>query len=733
MIKRLYILLFAVVSLSVSLFAQEKLSAYSQMVLNRYQTSAESRQTDSKLNKITVFSTDNNDKARVKVIISLNEGCEFPTETFSALDVETINEFGTSLTAWIPIDNLEKLAEIDEIASVSVARKMRPLNDKARAATKVDEAHLGTDLSGAFTGKDVVVGIVDVGLDYNHINFKDSDGNSRVKVAGKYNPNTGNTLIYNSASTIAKLTTDDETYSHGTHVAGIATGSYTTNNYYGMAPASDIVLYGLGEDMSDANILDGVKAVFDYAETVGKPAVVNLSLGGNAGPHDGSDEFCKSLDELIDDGKIVLLAAGNEGGDGIHINNVFSQSSTTTPQFATLIDYYDLTYDCEVDAWSRGSEPFGIQFFIYNTFSKTEVLTSSIFYPTTTSSKQFTWSDSNLSTYFSGKIYAVGALRSANNCYQLYVSLDGDVTKSNYRIGVKYYGTQGTEINCWANLSEFINLDNSNYTKGSADMSFNNMGCGVDAITIGAYSAKREFSTYEGYVYYYSDATVNDIAPFSSYGTDFNGVNHPTITAPGYTVVSSVNGFDETTVTYDKAYLCDIVSVSGDTRKYHWGDMAGTSMATPVATGTVALWLQADPELSPAEVRSIMKETATTDSYTASGNPIQWGAGKLNAQAGLIKILKGNNSAITDVIANENPVLLFPNPTDGRFTVYAYGDSRYINISIYGMNGAMLYNEKKLTDNGTVDIDLNGTLAKGIYLLNVQGENINHTTRLIIK
>lgn len=730
MTKRLFLLCFVILITSL-LYAQEKISAYSRHVMDLYKKSTiENIQSRKQLNKLANIKTDGT-TAKVETLIELNNDSELPLDILDKLNISVINTIGNIHIVNLPIENIQMLAEIESVKSVSIARKIRPLNDKARSTTKVDEAHIGTDLPQAYNGEGVVVGIVDIGIDYNHINFKDENGISRVKVAATYDTNKNATLVYHTPEEIATLTTDSSNDSHGTHVAGIATGSYSINNFHGMATGSDIVLYGLGNNMSTTNILNGVKTVFEYAESVNKPASVNISLGTNIGPHDGTDSFNKALDKLIGDGKIILIASGNEGNENLYINKTFSLSSTEKPQFSTILNASGTTYDCVIDTWSNKSQPIGIQFFIYNSLTQTEELTSDIFYPVSGSYKESTWTNATLSTYFKGSIISFGMKSSSNNRYEMYSYIDGKTTNSKYLIGVKYYGKQNTEVYSWTTGAVFDDMSNSDYTKGTPDGSYNDLGCGKNSITVGAYCSKTTFKTFNGNTYQYKGSVEGDIAYFSSYGTDYNGRNHPYITAPGFTLISSVNNYDYRTVTTNKALLVNIVSLPNDTRKYHWGDMSGTSMATPVVTGTVALWLQANPNLNTEDVKTIMLSSATNDSFTQSGNPIKWGVGKLNAQAGLIKILQ--NSAIHDILVPDNIVMIDKNPSNGNFSAYIHCNEEQILLSVFSMNGTLIYHDHATPCNGVIDINLNGKLADGFYILSLQGEKVNYKTRLIIK
>ena len=73
---------------------------------------------------------------------------------------------------------------------------------------------------------------------------------------------------------------------------------------------------------------------------------------------------------------------------------------------------------------------------------------------------------------------------------------------------------------------------------------------GHKTISVGAWCSRLKYPTEYGSSSremwnssYPINFSLNDIAYFSSYGTDFNGVNHPLVTAPGHTVVAAVNRY----------------------------------------------------------------------------------------------------------------------------------------------------------------------------------------------
>ncbi|MFR3549950.1 MAG: S8 family serine peptidase [Coprobacter sp.] len=144
--------------------------------------------------------------------------------------------------------------------------------NKARTETLVDNVQSGKDLTTPFLGKDVVIGIVDNGFEYGHINFYNTDGTElRVKRVWNQNKNgkapSGFTYgtEYTTTDEIlaAKYDVTDET--HATHVTGIAAGADHTKSYYGVAGEADIVLvsYDLNDNTTDqVSLSDAMKYIY---------------------------------------------------------------------------------------------------------------------------------------------------------------------------------------------------------------------------------------------------------------------------------------------------------------------------------------------------------------------------------------------------------------------------------------------------------------------------------------
>ena len=130
--------------------------------------------------------------------------------------------------------------------------------------------------------------------------------------------------------------------------------------------------------------------------------------------------------------------------------------------------------------------------------------------------------------------------------------------------------------------------------------------------------------------------TRGDIATFSSYGTMFNGVTQPTVCAPGVNVVAAWNKYYNAYMFPDLTTYIDAMTWQG----YAYACLDGTSMACPTVSGIIALWLQANPKLTLADVKDILANSCDTDGFTAK-NPARWGYGKINAKKGLDYIQQG--------------------------------------------------------------------------------------------
>ena len=273
------------------------------------------------------------------------------------------SRYGFAFVA-IPIDQVERVADLKSVRRLQLARPLSQKLKRAREATGVDKIHQGIGLEQAYTGKGVVCGIVDTGLDPNHLNFKDDEGNSRVGflahlTQNPYATSADDAVIqtFYDRSTVANFTSDDRSTYHGTHTMGIMAGGYRgnlkyaeandatgavtvtsgANPFYGVAYDADIA--AACGDLMDMIIAYGVDYILQYAENEKKPCVINLSLGSNDGAHDGHgviNQFFDACAEMAN--AIICVSAGNEGDMKIAVNKTFTADDNELKTFITLLN-----------------------------------------------------------------------------------------------------------------------------------------------------------------------------------------------------------------------------------------------------------------------------------------------------------------------------------------------------------------------------------------------------------
>lgn len=565
-------------------------------------------------------------------------------------------------TAQIPLRQFVALAQSGLCSWLDAGIKSSPRNDLARTATNVNQVYngTGTGLTQAYKGNGVVVGIIDGGFEYGHPTFYDSTETTyRVKRVWDQNATTGphptgysygKELTTQSAILAAEYSQNDN--SHGTHVAGIAAGSGGINarQYRGMAPEADIVL--VATTMSSTSIYDGITYIQNYAASVNKPCVINMSIGSHVGPHDGTSSFdrqCDNFTQLHPNGLLLVGAAGNEGNDNLHISKTFSSSDTL---LYTILDWDGSSFNHDaVDFWGSPNTTFGIEVGIVNASGAFEDA-SSLYLSSSNTTQNFTLTDNDgESTSFT--VYA-SSTNAFNNRPNITLVLNSsNQTSNNQRICIIVYSNTTNTVHGWCNQGTFINggfsivvAGNSNYSVGEIG------GVGNSMITVGAYTTRNSWQALDGNWYSASYSTVNDIANFSSLGPTLDNRCKPDITAPGQYICSSSNRYDPNYTYSTSPYGAYSVTYSGHTEYYFM--MQGTSMATPVATGILALWLQYDPSLSIATAKQLLRSSAITDSYTGtipSNGSNTWGHGKINALGGF------NHSTTTYTIttASSNP------------------------------------------------------------------------------
>lgn len=620
-----------------------------------------------------------NGRAYVSAFITLDDNNDVSVLESLGVKVQCRFENGV-ITSMIPVDRLGDVSALSNVRRISVAQVMHPTTDKARELTNVDDVitkssdAVAVGIDTPYDGKGVLLGVIDIGIDFQHVAFKDKDGNSRIVGAYVYD---GKNEFFYDASNISSATTDNKEEEHGTHTSSIAGGSsviidgdkvtvtddHANATYGGMAPGADLYLCGVYRIL-DTYIANSFQKICKYAKDHDMPVVISNSYGHHLGPHDGTYSFDYSniIESNFGDGNpnhICIFSSGNEAfsmrtGEGG--NHLLGTASNGNP-LGTVIKPVESNYKGILsNVFARNTEisGLGVTVYVLDNVSN-EILAT---YPITKEGRI-----EGMEDYFIGNVYVYfDNFTSSSNKKQLMLGVptdeifipNTDKHPNGCSLAIEVYPLEGTsEIDIFGgDFQYFIDGQSSSglrplehdWKAGSDDMSVLDEATIPEVISVGAYVSKRTWTAFNNETYRRTDMEfiTGEIAPFSSYGTESQsptGLSYPWITAPGASLVSAVNHFNESTINDENTRRVNKSKTSP------YAALEGTSMACPTVAGIVALWLQAAKEvgliLTTSDVKRIMKETAIRDAYVTEG-PFKerFGNGKIDALAGIAKILE---------------------------------------------------------------------------------------------
>lgn len=672
---------------------------------------------------------------------------------------------GCILVLTAPLSMVKAVAATEGVVTVSLPKDLTPHaslplinpmgNDLSRSAIGLDLIQAGAEpFSRAYTGEGVVLGIIDMGVDVHHKAFLNSDGTHRVKRIWKHvvSGKSTMTLTSDTEEKIAKFKTDTNGSTHGTHTMGIAAGSFNEADgpdFRGAAPEAEIVV-SCGSATTPL-LLKGARAIVDYARSQGKPCVINISLGNNSGPHDGTDEFSAGLDEIIEgDDVTVFVSAGNEGDSQAFLYKEFSEGDTTLRTFLAPSAYTSLVFPVlafypqaigSLELWSDDDTPFTVHYDVVKIIGGKAVVQSTFTLPEKGSGYLSNAAsvgvnpdvletgneDFNAAWQFS---YAGGAsgIYAGNNrfrtelTFQLQNKSMEDFEKS--FIALRIEGKPGHKVYAYGSsmsgIFPFALLGGGfeGYTTSNSEGSINTVAGSKHTITVGAFHT-HNFTP----VTTWGRNVVGTTASYSSWGTTPDGRVHPMICAPGTNIVSSMSADYVASSDFSEEYQPIYYTYTdGAGKKHYFTPMTGTSMASPFMCGVAATWLSADPTLTSAELLEIAQQT--------SDAPVQarvndGASGHLNAYAGLCKVL--GLTGISNIAVRDLPYTI--SRTGNVFTVKA-PVSGVLSAKVYSLQGNAVISASAQADDLTIDCS---AIDRGIYVMAIEADGTVATEKIHVK
>lgn len=582
-------------------------------------------------------------------------------------------DFGKFVTVMATPEDLETLARLPEVQYVDMVPTSEITDDVSVPEIGANLLHAGFLGGQLYTGRGAIVVIIDSGIDWRHLDFRDPLDTTRTRIlsiwdqtltaqSGEAPPQGFNYGVEYTKAQIeaalaggAPIRTRDEN-GHGTHVAGIAagnglafaaaTGNLANRRFTGVAPEADIIVVraGVGREIRGTWI-DGLQYAQNRANALGRPVVINMSFGSNLGPHDGTDAGSVAIDALCNTpGRICVPAAGNSGSDSLHIAGTIAAGSSVTIEFQV---------QRTTAAFTPGTSNDGFEFEVW--FNNNATVTATLIAPngsplfTATDGQSGTASDNSQGTVsYSNGVFAGNGHRRVSFSVR-----DVDTTRppaagtwqltlSNPSLPVVFDGYRNTLSAAYT--VRLVGGDTRQTIGGG-------LNSARRAITVGSYATRWFWQAANGSTFGLTAADrTGNISTFSSLGPTRDGRLKPDIAAPGQMIIAALSS----TATNPSRPAESGIVVGGRHQA-----LSGTSMAAPHVSGAVALMLAVNPTLNWEQVRTLLQQTANADAFTGTVPNTTWGAGKLDALEAVARIVQSNATTRQTVLIYDQNVVGF--------------------------------------------------------------------------
>ncbi|MBR1415476.1 MAG: S8 family serine peptidase [Prevotella sp.] len=558
----------------------------------------------------------------------------------------SLAHFGPLHIAEIPVSSLAPLTLDRRVERIEAEAINRLHTDSMAIHLHATEAYAGQGLPQAYTGRGVVMGIMDVGFDLTHPNFYSRD-TTDYRIRRFWDQISQDTVgsplpvgrDYTTREELLALghSRDGLDITHGTHTLGIAAGSGYNSSYRGMAPEADICLVAnaVSDDLPYIDSADvekytyatdalGFKYIFDYAESVGRPCVISFSEGSPQDFYGYDLLYYAFLDSLVGPGRIIVASAGNEGANRNWIHKPRGQEGAGT------FVYYG---GQAMYVMAKSADDFLFRLVAYTAPNDTLLIDTR---------QVLSQPDSVLALTAAGFSVEVAAYPSCYDerdiCYDLAISGERMVGVAPH-LSLEILGADA-DIELWRLSGKFRTFDeNLLLADGDNTHHVHSPSSAPCVISVGNNSYREYIVNVQGDTLSYWPGAGGIICEPSSRGPTLDGRIKPDCVAPGNNIISSYSSYYLETHPDAGDIRWDVDHFPFAGRTYAWNSNSGTSMSSPAVGGAVALWLQACPTLTPEDVMGVLSRTCrhTDPSLPYPNNT--YGHGEIDVYAGLLDIL----------------------------------------------------------------------------------------------
>lgn len=603
--------------------------------------------------------------------------------------------YGDIYIADIPLGSLSSLSSSPRVARIEASRGNSVCLDTTSIIVDALKAYSGTQLPQAYTGSGVVLGIMDVGFDVTHPGFYNGAlSHTRIsRFWDQLSPDSLGSSLYVGADYRSEpeilaygRSHDGLIETHGTHTLGIATGTGYDTKYRGIAPDADVCAVSNAVDTDVPLIPEnqlykyttatdalGFKYIFDYAEETGKPCVISFSEGSHESLDGEQQLYYETLSRMTGPGRIIVASAGNDG----HYNNYLHKAMGEERNGFFIVS----TNGRSGSVTAKSRSAFDVSVDAYFPDGKKSKTISSV---AVVSSADSLYADS-VESGGQKVVFRIQAYRSAASADDTAYDLILSSSPSLPSLSLSFSG-KDADVEVFSNGLVFLSDSrDTSLSGGEARSCIGCPGAAPSVICVGATAYRQSYTGIDGVYHEYSWGRDGEVGRFSSVGPTRYGLIKPDVVAPGTYVCSSMSSFYPEG-SPDGEYIPSITSWSQfGNRRYPWGVLSGTSQSTPVVAGAIALWLEANPLLSPSDILDVFSKTCSRRNFQQStGKDNSAGYGEIDVYGGLLHVLgfdgiaavsMKNPSAMRMQISSGNVAFLLspdtPSPSDALLNIYA--------------------------------------------------------------
>lgn len=556
-------------------------------------------------------------------------------------------------------------SQLESVGQLGVATVRYP-------SLSVAQPHIRGDVARAdygVTGKGAVVGVVDTGISVAHPALRHADGTTRVSWLLRYGQQPRGAhpdleeeygcladdpcAVYDAAD-INQLLEDgqidalpQDPIGHGTHVISIAAGRDAA--YPGVAPDAQLIFVAAADESGgvyDSRILAGCRFIFDQAQRLASPAVINLSLGSDFGSHRGDSNLELALSELAaGPGRAIVVAAGNSGA---RYAGIFPE------QFAPFGSHAEFAVtkgtELHIPVLQYSTRPREISGAIYVwlgvqpgqeielAFSTGDGWTEWVAAGDVGAAESESWGDADafdlaivnasgqgsyLDLAAGNAVISIAGRFGSDRQFDFAVRGDASLVVWTIGTGQAAYGA--------SSLGPLL-------PRAQAQGTIQVPATAPDLLAVGATVNRTTWIDYSG-------DTVAEPGPgtglalFSSRGPSASGDLKPELVAPGQGIIAAMaeaadpRGNPRSISQFDDGGSCPNDSECYVIDDLH-GVASGTSMAAPLATGAIALMMQRDPTLTMQKAKAYL--IAGTRALTLDTEVPGTGSGELDVVGALL-------------------------------------------------------------------------------------------------